>query len=58
MPIYLTPKDAEHEEKIPEKAAVQTATPERTYTHEEVQMMLEQIQKGNDVNGTANQPEN
>lgn len=58
MPIYITPKDAEHEERLPEKAAVQVATPERTYTQEEVQKMLEQIQKGNEANGTANQPEN
>lgn len=58
MPIYITPKDAEHEEKLPEKAAVQTATPQKTYTQEEVQKMLEQIQKGNDVNGTTNQSEN
>lgn len=54
MPIYLTPKDAEHEEKIPEKVAVQTAAPKKTYTQEEVQKMLEEIQKGYDVNGTTN----
>lgn len=55
MSIYIPSKDAEHEEKLPETSTVQTATPERTYTREEVQKMLEQIQKGNEVNGTTNQ---
>lgn len=46
MAIYKPAPDAEVIEKEPEQAEVVQAVETKTYTQEEVQAMLEQIQKG------------
>lgn len=45
MDIYITPEDAKHEEKTNTQSEVQTAEKREVYTKEEVQMLLEELQK-------------
>ena len=45
MDIYLTSEDAEHEEKTNTQSEVQTAEKREVYTKEEVQKMLDELQK-------------
>ena len=45
MPIYVTPEDAKHETKTNAQSEVQTAQKSEVYTKEQVQKMLEAIQK-------------
>jgi len=46
MDIHKPPKDAEFVEKTNEQSEVVHAVPVKTYTQEEVQAMLEAVQKG------------
>jgi hypothetical protein len=43
--IYLTPEDAKHEEKTNTQSEVQTAEKQEVYTKEEVQKLLDELQK-------------
>ena len=45
MDIYITPEDAKHEEKTNTQSEVQAAEKREVYTKEEVQMLLEELQK-------------
>lgn len=45
MPIYITSEDAKHETKTNAQSEVQTAQKSELYTKEQVQKMLEVIQK-------------
>ena len=45
MDIYITPEDAKHEEKTNAQSEVQTAEKQEVYSKEEVQMLLEELQK-------------
>ena len=45
MDLYVTPEDAKHEEKTNTQSEVQTAEKREVYTKEEVQMLLEELQK-------------
>ena len=45
MDIYLTPEDAKHEEKTNTQSKVQTAKKIEVYTKEEVQKLLNELQK-------------
>lgn len=45
MQIYVTPEDAKHETKTNAQSEVQTAQKSELYTKEQVQKMLEVIQK-------------
>lgn len=45
MPIYVTPEDAKHETKTNTQSKVQTAQKSELYTKEQVQKMIEAIQK-------------
>ena len=45
MDSYVTPEDAKHEEKTNTQSEVQTAEKREVYTKEEVQMLLEELQK-------------
>lgn len=45
MTIYITPEDAKHETKTNTQSEVQTAQKGELYTKEQVQKMIEAIQK-------------
>ena len=45
MQIYVTPEDAKHETKTNAQSEVQTAQKSELYTKEQVQKMIEAIQK-------------
>ncbi|MFR1509222.1 MAG: hypothetical protein ACLSSW_01065 [Acutalibacteraceae bacterium] len=45
MDIYITPEDAKHEIKTNTQCEVQTAIKQEVYTKEDVQKLLEKLQK-------------
>lgn len=45
MDIYVTPEDAKHKEKTNTQSEVQTAGKREVYTKEEVQKLLEELQR-------------
>ena len=45
MQIYVTPEDAKHETKTNAQSKVQTAQKSELYTKEQVQKIIEAIQK-------------